>query len=80
MRPSERDRTREWLARWQRVGPMLDDERWERLAQASDAELAARALDLLALWRPEVPGDDGEALAVVQRAFRRLRQSPAVAP
>ena len=72
MHASERDTTQRWLARWQQVGPLLDEERWQRLVRASDHELTAQALDLLALWRPDVPGDDGAALVTVQRVFRRL--------
>jgi hypothetical protein len=30
-------------------------------------------LDLLTLWRPGVPGDDAEALLIVQRAFGRVQ-------
>jgi hypothetical protein len=48
---------RRWLDNWQRVGPVLDEERWARLARASDAELRVQSLDLLNLWQPGLRGD-----------------------
>lgn len=58
-----------WLENWNRVGPVLEAERWERLRAMTRRERARMSLDLLGLWQPDRPGDDGEALIRVQRAF-----------
>lgn len=63
---------RQWVERWKVVGPILDAERWARLQASSDDELKRQSLDLLSLWRPEVAGDDGEAILLQQRTFALL--------
>lgn len=70
--PIDRDATRQWLDRWRIAGPLLDQERWDRLARATDAELSQQALDLARVWNPDLPGDDGEALLCQQRLFASL--------
>ena len=67
-----RDVAREWIERWAVTGPILDDDRWARLLSNSSDQLRQQAVDLLALWQPDVAGDDGAALIVQQRVFRRL--------
>ncbi|OFW39418.1 MAG: hypothetical protein A3J29_20625 [Acidobacteria bacterium RIFCSPLOWO2_12_FULL_67_14b] len=64
---------RRWVERWKVVGPLLDAERWARLATASDDELRRQSRDLLALWQPGLAGDDGEGIVLQQRTFARLR-------
>lgn len=54
------------------VGPVLEAERWARLLASSDDELRQQSEDLLNLWQPGVPGDDGEAILIQQRVFARL--------
>lgn len=63
---------RAWIDRWKVVGPILDAERWARLLASSDEELRRQSKDLLSLWRPEVAGDDGEAILLQQRTFALL--------
>lgn len=63
-----------WLDRWKLVGPILDEARWQRLQKSSDEELAQQALDVLALWCSDLPGDDGKALIIQQQIFRKLRR------
>lgn len=63
---------RRWVDQWKVVGPLLDAERWARLRASSDDELRQQSLDLLSLWRPEVAGDDGEAILLQQRTFALL--------
>lgn len=63
---------RGWIDRWKVVGPILDAERWVRLLASSDDELRRQSTDLLSLWRPEVAGDDGEAILLQQRTFALL--------
>ena len=63
-----------WLDTWKRVGPVLDAERWRRLAAMSARRRADMTLDLLSLRRPDRPGDDGEGLVRAQRAFALWRK------
>lgn len=65
--------TRRWLEQWRTVGPMLAEERWARLSARCDADLLQDSRDLLAFWRPDFTGDDGEAIMIQQRVFARLR-------
>ena len=74
---AERAQMRRWLENWQHVGPLLDAERWERLRAMTDRQRARMTLDLLNLWQPGLPGDDGEALIRVQRAFAIWRKKRA---
>jgi hypothetical protein len=61
----ERRLTRQWLDNWTRVGPLLDEERWARVAALTDQDAVRMALDL---WRLAVPGrgDDGEGLLAMK--------------
>ena len=77
MTPEERAQTKRWLENWKRVGPLLDAERWAGLRAMTDGQRARAALDLLSLWQADVPGDDGEALVRVQRAFALWRKKHA---
>lgn len=63
---------REFVQRWKRAGALLDADRWQRLCEATDLELNARAWDVLGLWQAGLAGDDGEALRIQQRLFARL--------
>lgn len=65
---------RQWVDRWKVVGPVLEAERWARLLASSDDELRQQSEDLLNLWQPGVPGDDGEAILIQQRVFARLTE------
>lgn len=64
---------RRWRLDWQYAGRVLDEERWDRLASLTLEERNRIVLDVLGLWRPESPGDDGDALIRVQRALGKLR-------
>ena len=63
---------RQWLERWKLAGPILEAERWARLRTSSDDQLRQQSVDLLNVWQPGVPGDDGEAIVLQQRVFTRL--------
>jgi hypothetical protein len=63
-----------WVDTWKRIGPILDAERWNRLAVMTDRQRASIALDLLSLWQPDRPGDDAGGLIRVQRAFALWRK------
>lgn len=66
-----RAQAKRWLANWKRVGPILDDERWERVKALTDAEAAREAIGLFELWQPDWPTDEGEELLLHQRVFAR---------
>lgn len=68
-----RAQARQWLDRWQRVGPMLEQERWDRVRSMTDAEAAREALCLFDVWQPDWPTDEGDALLRHQRVFARAR-------
>lgn len=58
-----------WLDNWRTVGPLLEQERAERLARLTDEEARALARDLHALWRPSTVDDMGAELVTPQRWF-----------
>ena len=63
-----------WLDTWKRVGPILEQERWDRVQALTDADAARDALWLFELWQPDWPTDDGEELLVHQRIFAKARR------
>lgn len=63
-----------WLDNWRRVGPILEAERWERLLSMTDEEAQTATRQLLELWQPDWPTDDGEELVLHQRVFARARR------
>ena len=66
-----RAQMKQWLENWQRVGPILEAERWARLAAMTDEEAGRSLLLVLDLWQPDWPTDDGEELLLHQRVFAR---------
>lgn len=71
--PEERQQMKRWLDNWKRVGPILEAERWERVASLTDEETQIATQQLLELWQPHWPTDDGEGLLLQQRVFARGR-------
>ena len=69
--------TKRWAADWKAAGPILEAERWTRLRVMTARQRAGMTLDLLSLWRPDLPGDDGDGLIRVQQAFARWRKKHA---
>lgn len=65
-----------WLDQWKRVGPILEQERWERLAALTEEGAQQVTRQLLELWQPDWQGDEGEELLLHQRVFARARRSP----
>ena len=63
-----------WLDNWKRVGPILEAERWGRLAAMTDEEAQRASRRVLELWQPDWHGDDGEGLLLHQRVFARARR------
>jgi hypothetical protein len=66
---------KEWLQNWARVGPLLEQERWERLANMTPEEAQRVVANVLDLWQPHWRGDDGEELLLHQKVFARARRS-----
>ena len=58
-----------WLDTWRVTGPLLEQERAERLAAMTDEEAHHLTRDLLALWRPSELDDMGAELVTQQRWF-----------
>jgi hypothetical protein len=70
----ERAQMRQWLRNWEIVGPMLEQERWDRVAALTDDEAWQESEGLLQAWEPDMLGDEGEGLELQQRVFARARQ------
>ncbi|HKB09677.1 MAG TPA: hypothetical protein VKD69_03445 [Vicinamibacterales bacterium] len=68
-----RAQTKRWLENWKRIGPILEQERWDRVQALTDADAARDALRLFDLWQPDWPIDDGAGLLLHQRVFARAR-------
>ena len=68
-----RIRMKRWLDDWRTVGPILEQERWDRVAALTDAEAQQAAVKLFDLWQPDWPTDNGEGLLLHQRVFARAR-------
>jgi hypothetical protein len=69
-----RAQAKRWLENWKRVGPILEQERWDRVKALTDADAARDALRLFELWQPDWPTDNGEELLLHQRVFARARR------
>ena len=69
-----RAQAKRWLDNWKRVGPLLEQERWQRVRALTDADAARDALRLFDLWQPDWPTDEGAALLLHQRVFARARR------
>lgn len=67
---------KQWLDNWKRVGPLLDQERWDRLAAMSDADAQRATQQVLELWQADWPTDEGEGLILQQRVFAHARRRP----
>jgi len=72
--PEERAQMKQWLENWKRVGPILEQERWDRLAAMSEEEAQLASWRVLELWQADWHGDDGEELLLHQRVFARARR------
>lgn len=70
----DRAEMKRWVDNWARVGPILEEERWRRVAAMSDDDRQRASQLVLDLWQPGWHGDDGEALLIQQRVFARARQ------
>ena len=69
-----RAQTAEWLARWARMGPILEARRVSELRARSEAESARVAVELLWPMVPPGHGDDGEGFRALHDVLRRLAE------
>lgn len=67
----EREQMRRWLENWRLAGPLLEQERTERIRALSDTDAARMALDLWHFAQPD-RGDDGEGLLPMTQAQQKL--------
>lgn len=70
---AERAQMRQWLDTWRQAGPMLDEERWQRVRALSDDEAWEETQNLFAMWHAGMTGDAGEGLRLQQDVFARAR-------
>ncbi len=70
---SARAQMKQWADNWKRVGPILEAERWDRLAAMTGVERTNMAVELLSLYQSDKPGDNDEGLLAIQRAFAKWR-------
>ena len=63
-----------WLDNWKRVGPILEQERWDCVKALTDADAARDAIRLFDLWQPDWPTDEGEELLLHRRVFDKARR------
>lgn len=64
-----------WIDTWRVTGPLLEQERAERLAAMTDEKAQELTRDLLALWRPSEFDDMGAELVAQQRCFTAAARS-----
>ena len=67
----EKTQMRQWLENWRRVGPLLEEERRQRVAALTDDEAWRESQGLLGWWDPAMTGDAGEGLLLQQAVFGR---------
>ena len=69
-----RAQAKRWLENWKTLGPILEAERWARLAAMTDEQAQLASRRVLELWQPDWHGDDGEEILLHQRVFARARR------
>jgi hypothetical protein len=74
--PADRDGLRRWLETWQRTGPLLEAERFERLARMTDDEARRQTRMVFQLWRKSPLDDSGAELVEQQRWFMAAAHRP----
>lgn len=67
----EKTQMRQWLENWRRVGPLLEDERRQRVAALTDDDAWRESQGLLQGWESAMTGDAGEGLLLQQAVFGR---------
>lgn len=70
----EKTQMRQWLENWRRVGPLLEEERRQRVAALTDDDAWRESQGLLEWWDPAMTGDAGEGLLLQQAVFGRWNE------
>ena len=60
---------KQWIDTWRVTGPLLEQERADRISRMTDEEAQQQTRDLFALWRPSVLDDMGAELVTQQGWF-----------
>ena len=69
---SERVGLREFVERWARTGPALEEQRRRELQKLDDETARRMTLDLFSLWRPSEFDEMGAGSIEAQRVFAEL--------
>ena len=72
MDETEKALVRRVIQTWRVAGPLLEEERRQRLRVMTDDDVRAAVVDLLSVPYPDLP-ERGSGLVEQQRAFRRAR-------
>lgn len=68
---------REFIERWAKAGPALEEQRYRELQELDDDTARRMTLDLFKLWRPSEFDDLGAGMVEQQRLFAKLREREA---
>jgi len=68
---------REFVHRWAKAGPALEEQRARQLGELDDETARRMTLDLFELWRPSESDEMGGGLVEAARVFKRLARSEA---
>jgi hypothetical protein len=69
---SDRGGLQDFVERWTRAGPALEEQRYRALQGLDDEAARRMTLDLFALWRPSGSDEMGAGLVEAQQAFGKL--------
>ncbi len=74
---AQRASIREFVQRWAKAGPALEEQRYRELQELDDEAARRMTLDLFKLWRPPEFDDLGAGMVEQQRLFAKLREREA---
>jgi hypothetical protein len=74
---ANRDGLREFVQRWAKAGPALEEQRCRDLRELDDEAARRMTLDLFELWRPSEFDEMGVGQVQAQRIFVKLARSEA---
>ena len=73
----DRDSLREFVQRWAKAGPALEEQRYAELQELDDDTARRITLDLFKLWRPRTIDQMGGGLVEAQKVFIKLGSASA---
>lgn len=68
----QRALTKQWLAQWRSVGPILERMRWTRLHEMTNTDASREALLVWGFWQRDWPSDDGRGLSWIAQVQRQV--------